>query len=49
MSGWYGLRHYLEGQDASDEEEYDEDEAHTVHGHDILLVREVPRLCDSTV
>ena len=35
---------YLEGEDASDEEEHDKDQAHIAHGHDVLFVGEVLRL-----
>lgn len=35
---------YLEGEDAANEEQDCKDEAHNVCGHDVLLVRECPRL-----
>lgn len=38
------LRAYLEGEDAANEEEDHENQAHVVGGHDVLFVGECPRL-----
>lgn len=38
------LQAYLEGEDAPNEEEDCKNQAHVVGGHDVLFVRECPRL-----
>ena len=35
---------YLKGEDAPHKEQHSEDEARVVGGHDVLFVRECPRL-----